>query len=58
MVGWSPIIGADFRSVAIIELTSKDAALLIIASENVHLKLKRERRGVHEIGQLRDQYGE
>jgi hypothetical protein len=39
------------------ELTSEDAALLI-ASENVHLKLKRERSGVHEINQLRGQYGE
>jgi len=34
------------------ELTSEDAALLI-ASENVHLKLKRLRRGIHEINQLR-----
>jgi hypothetical protein len=40
------------------ELTSEDAALLLIASENVHLKLKRERSGVHEINQLRGQYGE
>jgi hypothetical protein len=39
------------------ELTSEDAALLI-ASENVHLKLKRERSGVHEINQLRGHYGE
>jgi hypothetical protein len=39
------------------ELTSEDAALLI-ASENSHLKLKRERGGVHEISQLREQYGE
>ena len=39
------------------ELRSEDAALLI-ASENVHLKLKRERSGVHEINQLRGQYGE
>ena len=40
------------------ELTSEDAALLLIASENVHLKLKRERSRVHEINQLRGQYGE
>ena len=40
------------------ELTSEDAALLLIASENVHLKLKRERSGVHEINKLRGQYGE
>jgi hypothetical protein len=40
------------------ELTSQDAALVLIASENVHLKLKRERSGVHEINQLRGQYGE
>ena len=40
------------------ELTCKDAALLLIASENVHLKLKRERSGVHGINQLRGQYGE
>jgi len=40
------------------ELRSEDAALLLIASENVHLKLKRERSGVHEINQLRGQYGE
>jgi len=40
------------------EMTSEDAALLLIASENVHLKLKRERSGVHEINQLRGQYGE
>jgi len=39
------------------ELTSEDAALLI-ASGNVHLKLKRERSEVHEINQLRGQYGE
>jgi len=39
------------------ELTSEDAALLI-TSENVHLKLKRERSGVHEINQSRGQYGE
>jgi hypothetical protein len=37
------------------ELTNEDASLLlVIASENVHLKLNRERRGVHEINQLRD----
>jgi hypothetical protein len=36
---------------------SEDAALLT-ASENSHLKLKRERSGVHEINQLREQYGE
>jgi len=40
------------------ELTSEDAALLLIASENVHLKLKRERSRVHEINQLRGQFGE
>jgi len=40
------------------ELTSEDAALLLIASESVHLKLKRDRRGVHEINQSRGQYGE
>jgi len=40
------------------ELTNEDAALLRIASENVHLKLKRERSGFHEINQLRGQYGE
>jgi len=40
------------------ELTSEDAALLLIASENVHLKLKRERSGVHEINHSRGQYGE
>jgi hypothetical protein len=40
------------------ELTSQEAALLLIASENIHLKLKRERSGVHEINQLRGQYGE
>jgi hypothetical protein len=34
-----------------LELTSEDAALLI-ASENVQLKLKKERSGVHEINQL------
>jgi hypothetical protein len=39
------------------ELTSEDATLPT-ASENVHLKLIRERRGVHEINQLRGQYGE
>jgi hypothetical protein len=40
------------------ELTSEDAALLLTASENVHLKLKRERSGVHEINKLRRQCGE
>jgi hypothetical protein len=40
------------------ELTSEDAALLLIASENSHLKLKRQRSGVHEINELREQYGE
>jgi len=40
------------------ELIIEDAALLLIASENVRLKLKRERSGVHEINQLRGQYGE
>jgi len=58
IVGWRPIIGADCRPVAIIELTSEDAALLLIASENVHLKLKRERSGVHDINQLTGHYGE
>jgi len=51
-------MGADCRPVAIMELTSEDAALLLIASENVHLKLKRERGRVHEINQLRGHYGE
>ena len=37
------IIGADCRPVTIMELTSEDAALLFIASKNVHLKLRRER---------------
>jgi len=45
IVGWRPIIGAGCRPVAIMELTSEDAALLLIVSENVHLKLKREKRG-------------
>ena len=58
IVRWRPIIGADCRPVAMMELTSEDAALLLIASENVHLKLKRERSGVHEINQSRGQYGE
>jgi len=40
------------------ELTGEDAALLLIASENVHLKMKRERSWVHEINQSRGQYGE
>jgi hypothetical protein len=40
------------------ELTSEDAALRLIASEHVHLKLKRERSGVHEINQLIGQDGE
>jgi hypothetical protein len=40
------------------ELTSEDAALLLIASENVQLKLKREKSGVHEINQLRGHCGE
>jgi hypothetical protein len=40
------------------ELTSEDAALLLIASEDIQLKLKKERSGVHEINQLREQYGE
>jgi hypothetical protein len=40
------------------EMTSEDAALLLIASENSHLKLKRETSGVHEINQLREQDGE
>jgi len=54
IVGWRPIIGADCRPVAIMELTGEDAVLLLIASENVHFKLKRERSGVREI----IQYGE
>ena len=45
IVGWRPIIGADCRPVAIMELTSEDAALPLTASENVHLKLKREKQG-------------
>jgi hypothetical protein len=53
LIGWRPIIGADCRPVAIMELTSEDAALLLIASENVHLKLKIDRSGVHEINQFR-----
>jgi hypothetical protein len=40
------------------ELTSEDADRLLIASENGHFKLKRERSGVDEINQLRGQYGE
>ena len=48
---WEPVIGADCRPVAVMELTSEDAALLLIASENIHLKLERERGGVHEINQ-------
>jgi len=40
------------------ELTSEDTALLLTASENVHLKLKRERSRVHDINQLRGQYGD
>jgi len=58
IVGWRLIIGADCRPVAITELTSEDAALLLIASENIHLKLKRERSGVHEINQVRGQHDE
>ena len=58
VVEWRPVIGADCRPVAIMELTSEDATLLLIASENVHLKLKRERSRVHEIKQSRGQYGE
>jgi len=58
IVGWRPIIGADRRPVAIMEMTSEDAALLLIASENVHLKLERERSEVHEINQLRGEYRE
>jgi hypothetical protein len=52
------IFGADCRPVAIMELTSEDAALLLIAKEDIHLKLKRERSGVNEINELRGQYGE
>ena len=40
------------------ELTSEEADLLLIPSENVNLKLKRERSRVHEINQLRGQFGE
>jgi len=40
------------------ELTSEDAGLLLIASEKVHLKLKRDRSRVHEINQSRGQHGE
>jgi hypothetical protein len=58
MVGWRPIIGTDCRPVAIMELTSEDAAVPLIASDNVHFKLKKEKRGVHEINQFRVQYGE
>ena len=59
IVGWRPIIiGTDCRPVAIMELTSEDAALLLIASENVHLNLKRERSGFHEINQFQGQHGE
>jgi hypothetical protein len=36
------------------ELISEDAAVLLIASENVHLKLKSERSGIHEINQLKN----
>ena len=52
IVGWRPIISADCKPVAIMELTSEDTALLI-SSENIHLKLKRERSRVHEISQLK-----
>jgi len=52
IVGWRPINGADYRPVAIMELTIEDTALLLIASEIVHLKLQRERGGVHEFNQL------
>ena len=48
-LGWRPIIGADCRPVAIMELTSENAALLLIASENVHLKLKTERSGFMKL---------
>jgi hypothetical protein len=41
-----------------VELTNEDAPLLLIASEDVQLKLKRERSWVHEINQLRGRYGE
>ena len=56
--GWDRRVEADCRLVTIMELTSEDAALLLIASKNVHLKLKRERGGVNEINQSRGQYGE
>jgi len=56
MVEWRPIIGADCRPVAIKELASEDAALLLIASENIHLKLKSERSDVHEINLLKPEF--
>ena len=43
IIRWRPIIGTDCRPVTIMELTSEDGAVLLIASENAHLKLKRER---------------
>jgi hypothetical protein len=58
IVGWWPIIGADCKPVAIMEMTSEDAALFLLDSENIHLKFKRERSGVHEMNQLRGHYGE
>ena len=58
IVGWRPIIGADYSPVAIMELTNEDDALLLIASENVHVELRRDWSEVHEINQFRGQYGE
>ena len=58
IVGWRQIIGAGFRAVAIMELTSEHAALLLAASENIHLKLKMKRSGLHDFNQSRGQYGE
>jgi len=54
--GWRPIISADCSPVAILELTIEDAALLLIASENFQIKLKRYRSGGHEINLSRGQY--
>jgi len=39
-----------------LELTIEDAALLLIASENFQIKLKRYRSGGHEINLSRGQY--
>lgn len=40
------------------ELSSEEAVLLLLASENVSLKLKNEKRGVHDINKSRGVYGE